>query len=86
MVFRRIHDPILLMQIDHRRLNIGVAQHGLNLPDGGAMVQGERRRRMAQRMRRDRPDRVRLRVEEPMEARLLRHYGRHLKLEPGFTV
>ena len=25
VVFGRIHDPILLVQIDHRRLNIGVA-------------------------------------------------------------
>ena len=50
MVFGRIHDPVLLMQIDHRRLNIGVAQHGLDLSDGGAMFQGERRGRMAERM------------------------------------
>ena len=50
MVFGGIHDAVLLVQVDHRRLNVGVAQHGLDLPDGGAMVQGQRRRGMAQRM------------------------------------
>ena len=50
MVFRRMDDPMLLVQIDHRRLNIGVAQHGLDLPDRGPMVERQRRRRMAQRM------------------------------------
>ena len=33
VVFRRMDDPILLVQIDHRRLDVGVAQHGLNGPD-----------------------------------------------------
>ena len=65
------------MQVDHGRLNIGVAQHGLDLPDGGPMVQGQRGRRMAQRMGRDRADRLRLGVEEPREARLLQMVPHH---------
>ena len=78
VVLRRIDDAVLLMQIDHRRLDIGVAQHGLDLPNRGPMVQGQGGRRMAQRMGRNRPDRVRLGIEEPREARLLQmrpHHG-----------
>ena len=47
VVLRRMDDPILLVQINHRRLDIGVAQHGLDLPNRGAMVQGQRGGRMA---------------------------------------
>ena len=77
MVFRRMDDPVLLMQIDHGRLNIGMAQHGLDLPDRGPMVQGECRRRMAQRMGRDRPNGLRLSVEQPSQARLLEMRSHH---------
>ena len=77
MVLLRIHDPILLVQIDHRRLDVRVAQHGLDLPDRGPMVQGERRRRMAQRMGRDRPETVRFGIEEPNETRLLQMVPHH---------
>ncbi len=56
---------ILLVQIDHRRLNIRMAQHGLDLSNRGPMVERQRSRRMAERMRRDRPEALRLRVEEP---------------------
>ena len=78
MVLRRIHDPVLLVQIDHRRLNIGMAQHGLDLSDSRAMVERQRRRCMAQRMGRDRANTLCLRVEQPSEARLLKmrpHHG-----------
>ena len=34
VVLRRIHDPVLLMHVDHRRLDVGMAQHGLNLSVG----------------------------------------------------
>ena len=37
MVFSRVDDPILHVQVDHGRLNIGVAQHGLGQSDGRAM-------------------------------------------------
>lgn len=47
VVFRRMHDPVLLVQIDHRRLNIGVAQHGLNLSDGRPMIERQCGGRMA---------------------------------------
>ena len=77
VVFRRVDDPVLLVQIDHRRLNIGMAQHGLDLSNGRAMVQGERRRRMAQRMRRDRPEGLGLRIEQPREAGLLQMVPHH---------
>jgi hypothetical protein len=46
VVFRRVHDPVLLVQIDHGRLDIGMAPHGLDLPDGRPMVERERRGRM----------------------------------------
>ena len=78
MVLRRMHDPILLMQVNHRRLNVGMAQHGLDLPNRGPMVQGQRGGRMAQRMGGDRADTLCLRVEQPMEAGLLQmrtHHG-----------
>ena len=78
VVFGRVHDPVLLMQIDHRRLNIGMAQHGLDLSNRGPMVQGQRSRRMAQRMGRNRADRLGLRIEQPSEAGLLQmapHHG-----------
>ena len=77
-MFRRIHDPILLVEIDHRRLDIRMTQHGLDLSDGGAMVQRERRGRMAQRMGGDRADRLRLGIEEPTQSGLLQmrpHHG-----------
>ena len=63
VVLRRVDDPVLLVQIDHRRLDIGVPQHGLDLSKGRAMVQGQRGRRMAQRMGRDRANALRLGVE-----------------------
>ena len=47
VVLRGMDDPVLLVEIDHRRLNVRVAQHGLDLSDGGAMVQGEGGRRLA---------------------------------------
>ena len=51
VVFRRIHDPVLLVQTDHRRLDVGVAQHGLDLSNGGTMVQDERGGRVSKGMR-----------------------------------
>ena len=77
VVLGRIHNPILLVQIDHRRLNVRMAQHGLDLSDGRAMVQRQRGRRMAERMGRDRPDRLRLGVDEPSEPRLLQMVPHH---------
>lgn len=57
VVFGRMDDPVLLVQVDHRRLDVRVAQHGLDLPNRGPMVQGQRGGRMAERMGRDRTDR-----------------------------
>ncbi len=45
VVLGRVHDPVLLVQIDHGRLDIGVAPHGLDLSNRGAMFQSERGRR-----------------------------------------
>ena len=70
-------DPVLLVQINHRRLNIRMTQHRLDLPNRGPMVQGQRGRRMAQGMGGDRPDRLRLGVEEPREAGLLQMHPHH---------
>ena len=56
VVLSRIDDAVLLVQIDHRRLNIGVAQHALDLSDGRAMIPGQRGRGMAQRIGRNRAD------------------------------
>ena len=47
MVFRRVDDSILLVQIDHRRLDVGMAQHSLDLSNGRTMVERERRGCMA---------------------------------------
>ena len=47
VVLRRIHDPVLLVQIDHGRLNIGAAQHSLDLSNGRTTVERERRGCMA---------------------------------------
>ena len=77
-MFGRVHDAVLLVQIDHRRLDIGMAQHGLHLPNRGPMIQRERGGRMTQRMGRDRTDALGLGVEEPSQARLLQmrpHHG-----------
>ena len=77
VVFGRVDDPVLLVQIDHRRLNIGMPQHGLNLSDGRPMLERERRGCMAQRMGRNRAEGLRLGVHEPMEARLLQMVPHH---------
>ena len=77
MVLRRVDDPVLLVQIDHRRLDIGMAQHGLDLSDGGPMIERHRGRRMAQRMGRDRPDTLCLRIEQPSQAGLLQMVPHH---------
>ena len=76
VVFGRIHDPVLVVQID-RRLDVGMAQHGLDLPDGDAMIQRQRGGRMAERMGRDRTEGLCLRIEEPMEAGLLQMVPHH---------
>ena len=57
-MFGRIHDAILLVQIDHGRLDVSVAQHRLDLSNGRAMFQGEGGSSMSERMRRDRADRI----------------------------
>ena len=77
VMFRRMDDPILLVQIDHGRLDIRMAQHGLNLSDGGAMFQRERRGRMTQRMGRDRPQALGLGMEQPSKAGLLQMLAHH---------
>ena len=77
VVFRRMDNPVLLVQVDHGRLNIRMAQHGLDLPNGGAMVQGQRGRRMAQRMGRNRAEGLRLGVQQPSEAGLLQMLAHH---------
>ena len=77
VVLRRMDNPVLLVQIDHRRLDVRMAQHGLHLPDGGPMIQGQRGRRMAERMGRDRPETVGLGIEQPTQARLLQMVPHH---------
>ena len=76
-MLRRIHDPVLLVQIDHGRLDIGVAQHGLDLSDGRPMVERECGGRMAQRMGRDRTEALGLRIEQPRETGLLQMRPHH---------
>lgn len=77
VVFRRVDNPILLVQINHRRLNIRMAQHGLDLSNGRSVVQGQRRGRMTQRMGRDWAEVLRLGIEEPSEAGLLQMVPHH---------
>ncbi|MEO8341594.1 MAG: hypothetical protein ABI604_18135 [Nitrospirota bacterium] len=66
-----MHNPVLPVQIDHGRLDVGMAQHGVGLSDGGPMVQAQCRGCVAQRMGRDRPDRLGLGFEQPRETGLL---------------
>ncbi len=76
-VFGRVQDAVLLVQIDHGGLDVGMTQHGLDLSDRRTMFQCERGGRMSKRMRGDRTDALGIRVDQPTEARLLEMVAHH---------
>lgn len=51
VIFGRVYRPAGLVEVDHRRVHVGVAGHRLHLRDAGAVAKCRANRRVSQAVR-----------------------------------